>query len=359
MDRHHLRLMLFLAPLIFLGSASVVCAQRDFKGARPPNPEVRRASRASTDRSAKVNQLGARISQQIEEALERGNKLVDQVDNLIGDAPPEAIREAYRPAEQEYRRVLALNPREERGFYGLGNALAGEDRYAEAEQAYRQALRLRPRYAEPYYGLGNLSLNQEHPEAETIGFYKKAISLKPDFDLAYVSIGDLLGLSGRESEAMTWYQNAIRHKPDSGLAYLSLGILYREQKRYSEAIEQLKQAIRFHNELGYTNLAYLYEEQKRYPEAVAVYQQWIRFKPSQPAYSSLGLLYKRMERYAEAVEAFRHAVLLEPDDESDRYELGLAYLKINNKGAAREQYSALKKLESGLADDLLKEINKQ
>lgn len=357
MSTHRLRLFLLVAFLILFGGASVLRAQEDFKGVRPPNPEVRRISRPAPDRRANVKQPKPTVNEQIEAALQDGNMISDEADRA--EAPPEMRRENFRPAEEEYRKVLALNPREARGYYGLGNALTGQDRFAEAEQAYSQALNLNPQYAEVYFGLGNLSQAKGGSDAETMAFYKKAISLKPDFDHAYLAIGFRYEMSKQESEAMTWYQDAIRHKPDSGPAYVRLASLYAGQKRYPEAIEQYKQAIRFRDRDGYVHLASLYGELKRFPEAIEVFQQWIRFKPSEEAYALLASLYEELERYPEAVAAYQQAVRLEPDNEYARYQLGLAYLKVKNKSAAMKQYRELKKLESPFADELLEEINKE
>jgi tetratricopeptide (TPR) repeat protein len=353
MAKHRIQFIWLVVTVVLSGSASSLRAQEGFKGERrPPNPEVHRPPRAPTTARAGVKQTEPTTTDPIEAALERGNKLTDEARHM--DAPPELYRNNFRPAEAEYRKVLALNPNEARGYFGLGNALAGQARYDEAEAAYGHALLLNPRYVEVYLGLGDLP----HSEQMTIDYYKKAISIKPNFIQAYISIAEYYTFRQRESEAIPWYQEAARQKPDSGPGFTQLGSVLDYLKRYEEAIQQYKEAIRLRDVGAYAGLASVYQELKRYPEAIAVYKQWIRFKPSGDAYEQLGDLYDGLERYPEAVAAYQQMVRLEPDNDDYHHTLGLAYLKVKNKRGAMKEYLKLKKAEHPLADDLLEEINK-
>jgi tetratricopeptide (TPR) repeat protein len=333
--------------LALTGHASFVAAQKEFKSEPPPNPEVHHRTRpivtrpvhhtaGGVSRPAAKQPPGEEINEEVEDAIERGNKLSDEAYSLESevDVVPEAYEEKYKLAEPHYRRAIALAPKDPRGYYGLGNALAGQGREAEAEQAYKQALRLRPDYAEVYYGLGMLSGSPdpfEGSDQEAIDYFQKAIRLKPDFDRAYDALGTTYDIHQRYSEALAAYQDGIRHRPDSELLHRDLGDLYEKLERHVEAVEEYRQAIRLkpEDDDAYMSLGEAYEKLGRDQEAIGVYNQVIQFDLPKAADAHLSL--------------------------------GKLYLKMNNPEAATKEYQALREMGpdySFFADELQEEIKK-
>jgi tetratricopeptide (TPR) repeat protein len=66
----------------------------------------------------------------------------------------------------------------------------------------------------------------------------------------------------------------------------------------------------------------------------------------------IGQSYKQLKRPKEAIAAYKQAIHLRPDLALARYQLGLAYLEIGDRFAAREQAEELVKLDSKLAKQL-------
>jgi tetratricopeptide (TPR) repeat protein len=62
--------------------------------------------------------------------------------------------------------------------------------------------------------------------------------------------------------------------------------------------------------------------------------------------------------YKEATKAYKQAIRIDPDDADTHYNLGIAYVYLNDRGSAVEQYKILKSLDSELANKLFKLINK-
>jgi len=60
--------------------------------------------------------------------------------------------------------------------------------------------------------------------------------------------------------------------------------------------------------------------------------------------------------YKEAIESFKQAIKINPDDAKVHISLGLAYLGLNDRGSAVEQYKILKKLDTELANKLFNAI---
>ena len=60
--------------------------------------------------------------------------------------------------------------------------------------------------------------------------------------------------------------------------------------------------------------------------------------------------------YAGKIETAKEEVRENPDDANAHYNLGIAYVDINDRDSALEQYEILKSLESGLANELFNAI---
>ena len=61
--------------------------------------------------------------------------------------------------------------------------------------------------------------------------------------------------------------------------------------------------------------------------------------------------------YKEAIEAFKRAIWINPDYADAHYNLGYAYILLNDKCSAIEQNKILKSLDSEQANKLFKLIN--
>ena len=60
----------------------------------------------------------------------------------------------------------------------------------------------------------------------------------------------------------------------------------------------------------------------------------------------------------EAIEFFKQAIRLNPNYVDAHFMLGLAYLLLNDRGSALEQYKILKSLDTELANELFNKIYK-
>ena len=74
-------------------------------------------------------------------------------------------------------------------------------------------------------------------------------------------------------------------------------------------------------------------------------------------HNNLGIAYGVLGKYKEATEAFKQAIRINPDDTDARLSLGIAYLSLNDRGSAVEQYKILKSLDPKLAKKLFSVIN--
>ena len=196
---------------------------------------------------------------------------------------------------------------------------------------------------------------------EAIKSYNQAIIFNPNYLIAYNNIGNVYTKLGRYTEAIEVYKNAIRIKPDYAEAHYNLGIAYGNLGRNTEAIEAYKNAIRIRPNYAeaHFGLGFTYYKLGRYQESIKACKQAIKIKPDYAeAHNNLGVTYGKLGRLPEAIEAFKQAIKLKPDYIEAHKNLGVAYLVIGDKNSAMAEYNILKSLNSEMANNLLKEINK-
>jgi Flp pilus assembly protein TadD len=179
--------------------------------------------------------------------------------------------------------------------------------------------------------------------------------------LAHNNLGNFYARFGRYTEAIKSYEQAVKIKPDYTLAHNNLGIAYGSLDRLPEAIDAFKQAIKSNPNFAaaYNNLGVAYGGLGRSTEAIDAYSQAIKINPNfAEAYTNLGIVYAKFDRGTEAIDAFKQAIKIKPDYAEAHKNLGYAYLTIGDKNSALAEYNILKSLNSELANNLFKEINK-
>jgi tetratricopeptide (TPR) repeat protein len=122
---------------------------------------------------------------------------------------------------------------------------------------------------------------------------------------AYIGLGQVVLLQGREQEALDYFNKAVRLAPNSSFAYNVLGSFYFPRRDYPRAAEYFQQAVR-----------------------VSPMDSGARFY--------LGTCWMKMDKPAQAAEQFHEAREVDPTD-SQAYLLEAAALDAagDKAGAAR------------------------
>lgn len=299
---------------------------------------------------------------------------------------------------EDSREAVRANPNSAEAHFKLAHVYIKMNRNSEALEAFKQSVRVNPEYAEAYYYMGLLYFHRLCHCAEALGPLKQAIRIKPDYEEAHIHLGLVYSGLHRHEEAVEALKQALQLNPGSYKIRSALGQVYGELTRYAEAIETLKQAIQMkpdyapaHNNLGWTyskqgryteaiaeytqatnlfpdyalayhNLGWAYYNLRRYEDAIEAYNKALRIKPVYShlfkVYREMGMTYTALNDHSKAIEAFRQSVGIKKDYAEARLDLGRALLLVGNKDAALGEYKILKKMNSELAESLLREINK-
>ncbi len=204
--------------------------------------------------------IGGQTSQSIEReviGLWRAGRLVEaeqQARRLLAlnkNAPgtlfllANLARDQGRRAEAEawYRRCLKLAPKYLGAQVNLGGLLMSTGRQREALACFQASLRLAPQDANVHYNLAQcLRALGHYPEA--IDSYRRALELKEDFILAASDLGSLLAQVGQSAEGEALCQDLARRNPTAPEPWLCLGAILRDQGRIVEARPCFEEVLR-------------------------------------------------------------------------------------------------------------------
>lgn len=260
--------------------------------------------------------LNARVLDQAEKWLNIAQaELPEDIDVALNLGNVAQFRKQVVKAEEQYRRVLELNPEMPEAHNNLGVVLKNSDRPKEAEIHLREAIRLRETYAAAWNNLGlSLQLQGRLEEAELA--LRRGLELEPeDADLT-MNLGAVLGQQGRRSEAETYYEKAARLAPDNAIVLCNLGVNAFEKKNYSHAKECYEKAITADPKWmpARNNLAALYMEVGRHEQAIEVCKEILSIEPEYAdALNNMGISYRQINRLGEAREALEKCLALKPD----------------------------------------------
>jgi predicted O-linked N-acetylglucosamine transferase (SPINDLY family) len=229
------------------------------------------------------------------------------------------------------RRAIQLTGTEAAFHVNLGNALNSQGKLDEAIVCFRHALGLKPDFVEAHNNLGT-ALQEQGRLDEAVACYRRAIEFDPRYAEAYNNLGSVLKDQGSLDEAVACYRRAMELKPDLAEAYSNLGVVLQDQGKLDEAVACHRRALelkpdfaRAHNDLGVT-----LNKQGKLDEAVACFRQALKLKPDfAQAHNNLGAALDDQGKLDEAVACYRRALELKPDYAEAHNDLGVA---LNSQG---------------------------
>ena len=165
----------------------------------------------------------------------------DYVLNLLGILLSQ-FKGDHKQAEKLLKKAIKINP-EEPDYHGnLGLCLQYQNKYPEAEKAYKKATRLNPNFINAWFGLGNVNLYLKNTN-QAIKNLQKTIEIDPDFIPAYNNLGNIFRDSGQFDDAIMMFKKVLELKPDFAEAWYNLGLVYRFSFKGNEAISAFEKAI--------------------------------------------------------------------------------------------------------------------
>lgn len=283
-------------------------------------------------------------------------------------------------AEKIFRRILEIEPENDRAHKKLGDCLHDLGRYNEAESEFKEAIMIKPDDVEYRCYLANLlaKVGSERYEDAKKEF-EEALRLKPDDYWTHNDFGVLLHNWKKYDEAERKFKEALRlnlEKTNEGGFHVNLGALFEEQKRYKEAKSEYEKAIAILRELKLTkpevakylarahyNLGTLLadkseefgEAKKEFEEAIRIFYEAIKIEPELAvelamAHNNLGASLCESEKYKAAKNEFEEAISINKEDSLAYINLGNVYGKLNGIDSAIEKFKNAIEVNPQFAD---------
>jgi tetratricopeptide (TPR) repeat protein len=356
------------------------------KNAGKPAAGTKPAGRTGTTRPKTSN-----ASERAEELLDKGNEARDS--------------RKFAEAEEAYKEILKIKPRDARAAYGLGNVYSDQQRWEDAEAAYRNSVAWAPANTDAYVALSVVLVQpraggdnaRQFSDAETfarrsvqidpknaVGWdrlgvalqsrglansetehsYRRAIELDPQFAVAYAHLARLLNKMGRPGDAAPLYDKATELAKDPATLNLIADSLQAEQL-WPQSEPVLKRALELdaHNPTSLLLMGRLFVVYKRYQEAEPYLKTAteVSSRAFQP-FNLLGRAYLGMDRFSDAEATYERASAFAATGEKKQLAgiygfegVGDGYLKSKQKDKAVRAYQRALELDpnnSGAAQKL-------
>jgi TolB-like protein/Tfp pilus assembly protein PilF len=272
------------------------------------------------------------------------------IQSEVATAIAAALNAALSPAEKSRVNVVPTRSLPAWEAYQLGRQRMANRTsvgLSEAEKFFERALTLDPNFALAYAGLADTLCMQSGrgfaPLAESRDRADKAagtaLRLDPTLAEAWASTGLLAQIRGQSSRAESMYRRAIALNPNYSTAYQWLGGLLGDQGRFDESRGALQRALEIDplSAIINENLANVLDTTGQFDAAEARYRKVIEIDPLMAyPYLEMGSLeaYGR-NRFAEAVQLLEKSIAMDPENYWLRLYLVQLYLDLGDDEQAQ------------------------
>jgi protein O-GlcNAc transferase len=238
----------------------------------------------------------------------------------------------YSDAEGCYRQVMESDAHYPAALVNLGFVLKEQGRTNEAREVLERAVGIAAQDADSHYLLASILATTGPKDAE-VSHLRRAIELRPDFELARHQLITTLMQSGRFAEATQLCDESIAILPNSAELNFYRGELHLRADEKSLAIASCKRALALNPVMvaAQQSLSRILLDTDQLEQAEASYRREIELTPEHfGPYHQLGVVLYLMRRYADAIEQFKRAISLNPLSGASYFSLGDTYAEFDD-----------------------------
>ena len=208
----------------------------------------------------------------------------EQTDDTFLTAQLAEEQNNYPGAEQEYRKILAADPKSIPAAEGLGHVLLREGKFSEAETALHPALVQEPNdptlLAESAAALaGQGNAQAAIPQLEAMH------QQNPNQSAITRMLADLLSSTGEAAKAEPLYQQLLTDDPKNPDLLTAVGNNFLHEKKWAQAVQTFQESlhIRPAQADAWSGLAFAASENRQYPLVLAALDQRAQYLSDGPA----------------------------------------------------------------------------
>jgi tetratricopeptide (TPR) repeat protein len=252
-----------------------------------------------------------------------------------------------KEALDDYSKAIEVSSRSAEAYANRSLIYIDRKEYDEAISDCTAALELDSTYGDAYTNLGIAYLNKGYPRQAIIDF-EEAIHLNERAATAYYYRGVALNLLGDFASAERDFERSSILDFRPPVLWVNWGEALLRSKNYTGAISKLsigaaQQDVRLVAQaLAYRGYCYMNLGELYYPEARKDLED-ATVKDGQLvfAYHTLGLLEAQESKYEAAVPRYKKALEINPQQFTTRYNLAIAYTRLNRIDEARHEFEML------------------
>jgi tetratricopeptide (TPR) repeat protein len=222
----------------------------------------------------------------------------------------------------------------------LAMRLGDEGQLAEAAGFYRVALSIRPDATAVLVNLGN-ALQALNKLDQACDCYRRAIHLDPKEAMPHNNLGNTLRAIGQLDEAIDCYREAVKLDPRNAMYHYDLGLALNARRKVEEAIDCYHKAIELNPKYAatYTGLGNALRAKRKVEEAIDCYHKAIAIDPKDAAaYTCLGNALMAKRKVEEAIDCYHKAIAINPNNAMPYYNLGNALMAKGQPDEAIDRY---------------------
>jgi tetratricopeptide (TPR) repeat protein len=250
-------------------------------------------------------------------------------------------------ALDDYSRAIEVSSRSAEAYANRSLVYIDRKEYNEAINDCTWALELDSTYGDAFTNRGIAYLNKGYPRQSVIDF-EEAIHLNERAATAYYYRGVALNQLGDFTNAERDFERSSLLDFRPPVLWVNWGEALLRSKNYTEAINKLtvgvaqQDARLIAQAQAYRGYCYMNLGESYYTEARKDLEDAI-LKDGQLvfAYHTLGLLEAQEGNYEAAVSRYNEALVYNPKQFTTRYNLGIAYTRLNRLGDARKEFEEL------------------
>ena len=167
-----------------------------------------------------------------------------------------------------------------------------------------------------YYNLG-WAWRDRGDSKKALAEYKEAVRLRPNYQEAQASVGQMLTLTGHPKEASPSFERALALKPEDSPTRVDWAITLEQIGDEAGAEREFRKALQYSpgNYTALNDYGSLLVQEGRADDAISYFQKAIQTNANDPnAYFNLGALFLRMGQKDKALASFHRVLELKPDD---------------------------------------------
>ena len=221
-----------------------------------------------------------------------------------------------------------------------------------AEQLYRKVLALDPRQADAAHLLGMLRRDAGDLD-QAMDLFDRAVTLNPSVPAFLTSRGVTLRALGRLQDALAAYAAAIALDPADPNLHYNRGLALRQAGQLDEARTAFDQALALDpgSVAALNNRGLVLQDLGLADEAIQSYEAALRSAPdAAETLNNLGLALQDVGRPEEAVAAFDRAIIAAPDFSAAHYNRGDVLCELGRLNPAKSSINAALSIEPDFAE---------